>query len=99
MVGFDHDGPDIFERQFEFAMAAPVPIFTLSALVAPAATPLFARMKSEQRLVEGGSDVAGSPWDTNMIPSRMSRPELLDGLRWLCGSSINRRTSRGACCT
>ncbi len=65
MVGFDHDGPDKFVR------ASPIPIFTLSALVAPAATPLFVRMKQEARLIDGGSDVAGTPWDTNIIPSLM----------------------------
>jgi hypothetical protein len=83
IVGFDHDGASIFERQFEFAMASPVPIFTLSALVAPAATPLFARMKRENRLTPGGN-VAGSPWDTNIVPVGMTRQELLEGLRWLC---------------
>jgi radical SAM superfamily enzyme YgiQ (UPF0313 family) len=83
MIGFDHDGPGIFEQQFDFAMESPVPIFTLSALVAPAATPLFARMKREARLTSGG-DVAGSPWDTNIVPARMTRQELLEGLRWLC---------------
>ena len=83
MVGFDHDGPDIFERQLEFAMRSPVPIFTLSVLVAPAATPLFARMKRDGRLT-AGSDVAGSPWDTNIVPARMTRQELFTGARWLC---------------
>jgi hypothetical protein len=43
IVGFDHDGPDIFERQFEFAMASAVPISTLSALVAPAAAAAVVR--------------------------------------------------------
>jgi radical SAM superfamily enzyme YgiQ (UPF0313 family) len=40
IVGFDQDGPDIYERQFDFAMASPIPIFSVGALVAPAATPL-----------------------------------------------------------
>jgi radical SAM superfamily enzyme YgiQ (UPF0313 family) len=83
MVGFDHDDRDIFERQYEFAMASPIPIFTLGALVAPAATPLFARMKREGRLIEGATEVAGCPWDTNIVPARMKQDELLKGLRWL----------------
>jgi hypothetical protein len=85
IVGFDHDGPDIFERQFEFAMASPVPIFSLGALVAPFATPLFRRLQQEGRLIEGGSEVAATPWDTNIVPARLSRAELISGLRWLCG--------------
>lgn len=84
IVGFDHDGPDIFTRQFEFAMASPIPIFSLGALVAPAATPLHDRMQAEGRLIPGGPEVAAFPWDTNIIPARMTRQELLQGLRWLC---------------
>lgn len=84
IVGFDHDGPDIFARQFEFAMAAPIPIFSVGALVAPAATPLHDRLKAAGRLVPGGSEVAAHPWDTNIVPARMSRQELFEGLRWLC---------------
>ena len=51
IVGFDSDGPDIFKRQFEFAMANPIPVFSLGALTAPKATPLYARMKNSGRLV------------------------------------------------
>jgi hypothetical protein len=83
IVGFDHDGPDIFRRQFEFAMASPIAVFSIGALVAPAATPLYTRMRESGRLVEG-TEVAASPWDTNIVPARMSREELLQGLRWLC---------------
>jgi radical SAM superfamily enzyme YgiQ (UPF0313 family) len=84
MLGFDHDGPDIFARQLEFAMASPIPIFSVGALVAPAATPLYTRIQQAGRLVGGGSEVAASPFDTNIVPARMSREELLEGLRWLC---------------
>lgn len=84
IVGFDHDGPDIFARQFEFAMESPIPIFSLGALVAPAATPLYERMRAAGRLVPEGPEVAASPWDTNIVPLGMSRQELLEGLRRLC---------------
>jgi radical SAM superfamily enzyme YgiQ (UPF0313 family) len=83
MVGFDSDGPDIFERMFEFAMSIPVPIFNLGVLVAPAATPLFDRMKREGRLLPGGIEVPATPLDTNIIPRQMTREELLRGVRWL----------------
>jgi radical SAM superfamily enzyme YgiQ (UPF0313 family) len=83
IVGFDADGPDIFERQYEFAMATGVPIFSLGALVAPAATPLHARMEREGRLVAGESEVAAVVWSTNITPKLMTREQLLDGVRWL----------------
>lgn len=85
IVGFDADGPDIFRRQYEFAMSTPVPIFSVGALVAPAATPLYARLAKEGRLVEDGGEAAGSPWGTNILPRQMTRRQLLDGTRRLCG--------------
>lgn len=83
MVGFDHDGPDIFEKQYEFAMASPVPTWMITALVAPEATPLYARMQREGRLVAGGAAGEGGVLDTNIVPRGMSREELLRGVRWL----------------
>lgn len=91
IVGFDHDGPDIFERQFEFAMAAPVPIFTLGALVAPVATPLHDRMRESGRLVVDGSEVIGV-WNTNILPTLMSREQMFAGLKWL-GNNLYRPES------
>ena len=82
IVGFDHDGPGIFDLQYEFAMSTPIPIFTLGALVAPAATPLYDRMKESGRLVTDGSESQGV-WNTNIQPVLMSREELLSGLKRL----------------
>jgi radical SAM superfamily enzyme YgiQ (UPF0313 family) len=84
IVGFDSDDKDIFERQYEFAMSTPIPIFTAVALVAPMATPLYARMAKENRLLDDGTEVAMMPWNTNIIPRQMSGEELLAGIKWLC---------------
>jgi hypothetical protein len=67
IVGFDHDREDIFERQYKFAMSSPIPVFSLGALVAPAATALHARLAAAQRLIEDGPEVAALPWDTNAL--------------------------------
>ena len=83
IVGFDNDGHDIFERQYEFATQAAIPIVTLGSLVAPAATPLHDRLAAAGRLVADGSEVAAMPWSTNIVPSLMTRDELLRGVRWL----------------
>ena len=88
IVGLDGDDARIFERQFEFSQRCPVPVFTLSALYAPAATPLFARLKKDGRLSEE-DDVASQapgPWKTNVIPLGMSGDELRQGIRWLSRS-------------
>ena len=84
IVGFDADDTSIFERQYDFAMATGIPIFSLGALVAPVATPLHARMAAEGRLFGDSPEMAALPWTTNIVPAGMSREELLSGLRWLC---------------
>ncbi len=83
IVGFDHDGPDIFRRQYEFATAAALPVVTLGALVAPAATRLHDRIEKEGRLMADGSEVAALPWSTNIRPKLLSQEELLAGIQWL----------------
>ena len=84
MVGFDSDGLDIFERQYEFCMATPVPTFSLNAVNAPPTTPLFKRLRIEQRLLDlDESTQAMTPWWTNFQPARMSIAELEHGVKWL----------------
>ena len=84
IVGFDSDGPDIFERQRRFVESAPVPVFTLGALVAPTGTPLFERLARSRRLVPNGAETPATPWETNIMPQQMTRDELVQGLRRLC---------------
>jgi hypothetical protein len=85
IVGFDSDHPNIFESQYGFGMSLPVPVYTLGALVAPAATPLYFRIQREGRLIAGGqTGVQAAPWHTNIQPKNMTREELVGGLRKLC---------------
>ena len=86
IVGFDGDDVGIFQRQYDFAMKCPVPMFALYPLVAPASTPLFARLKKAGRLLDEEQLAAeGSTgwWRTNIIPLGMSRDELSQGIQWL----------------
>ena len=87
IVGFDADGPDIFQRQYDFAMSSPIALFTLGALVAPDATPLHARLQAANRL--DNQDATGTsmtPWQTNIIPAGMSQETLYAGLHWLANN-------------
>jgi hypothetical protein len=84
IVGFDSDGPDIFERQFEFAMATRVPVLSAAPLSAPEGTPLHARLAREGRLPPEGLEIPCLPWDTNIVPRQMTREQLVAGMRWLC---------------
>jgi hypothetical protein len=86
IAGFDADGPDTFQRQYDFGMSAPVPIITTGALVAPDSTPLHARMEQEHRLFTDGDDGPAMPWSTNIEPKQMTREQLLSGVQWLCNN-------------
>lgn len=86
IVGFDADGPGVFAQQYDFAMSTAVPIFTLGALTASEATPLYDRIVREGRLKLGGPKTQAVPWGSNIEPRTMSMEELNGGLRWLCNA-------------
>jgi hypothetical protein len=82
IVGFDHDGPDIFERQAMFIARLPAPVIQIGLLVAPHGTPLWTRIKDEGRLDEdypGENNLTG----TNMTLKLLPEPTLKPGWRWL----------------
>lgn len=88
MVGFDSDDLDCFERQFQFGMALPIVNLRVSVLVAPVATPLYAQMKEQGRLIEEGRALqypGGDLW-TNIQPRNMTRKQLAEGAVWLVES-------------
>jgi radical SAM superfamily enzyme YgiQ (UPF0313 family) len=84
MLGFDSDTIDIFEQQYEFGMSMAVPMFTVTPLSAPMATPLYSRLRAEGRLLEAETEAPGVfPSLTNIIPKQMTNAELISGTRWL----------------
>ena len=72
MVGFDNDGPDIFERQYQFIQASGIARAAVSILSAIPSTPLFDRLRAEGRLRL--DDPA-----CNFVPARMTAAELRQG--------------------
>ncbi|WP_019646394.1 B12-binding domain-containing radical SAM protein [Novispirillum itersonii] len=83
IVGFDADGPDIFDRQRAFTRHAPIPVFTLGALAAPEGSPLHRRLSNAGRLQPDQPYGTGQPWSTNILPAQMSPEALLTGVRTL----------------
>ena len=86
IVGFDHDGPEIFDQQFEFVQEACIPIPRLNVLNAGKGTELRQRIIREGRLldVEKSFDgmsagIPGESFVTNIIPVKMTRVELFTG--------------------
>jgi hypothetical protein len=86
IVGFDADTPEIFDRQYAFAMSTPIPIFSLGALVAPDSTPLHRRIAAQARLLHDTTDAQAVPWNSNIRPLNMTSEELSLGLRRLCNA-------------
>ncbi|UCF83501.1 MAG: DUF4070 domain-containing protein, partial [Desulfobacteraceae bacterium] len=78
IVGFDHDGKDIFDQHFHFLQDACIPTPSIRVLMAPPGTRLWKRMGQEGRLVK--ADTAGrffgNPGTTNIQPKTMTRAEL-----------------------
>ena len=99
MLGFDSDSIDIFERQYEFAMSLPIPMFTATPLSAPFGTPLYDRMLAEGRLMPYTDSAPLLPWVTNLIPKQMTHGQLVTGMQWLCNrlyrpSAFEQRVAR-----
>ncbi len=81
VLGFDHDGPDVFARTVEWIEAARLECATFHILTPYPGTPLFAEMEAAGRLLH-------KDWryyDTSNVvfrPARMTPEELADGYGW-----------------
>jgi radical SAM superfamily enzyme YgiQ (UPF0313 family) len=75
ILGFDHDGPDIFAAQRDFLRDARISQAMLGMLYALPKTPLHARLAREGRL----DPADASAYGTNVIPLRVSREQLRAG--------------------
>jgi radical SAM superfamily enzyme YgiQ (UPF0313 family) len=75
IVGFDNDGPGIFEAQRNFLQSSRIITAMVGMLSAIPKTPLHARLAAAGRL-----DLEDPPeFGTNVIPLRLDREELRDG--------------------
>ncbi|MHC4216722.1 MAG: B12-binding domain-containing radical SAM protein, partial [Planctomycetota bacterium] len=86
IVGFDNDGPDIFDLQHDFIQEACLPSLAINMLKAPLGTKLWARLHQEGRVVSLAKvkDQLNHPRSyTNVIPKRMNRVDLMKGYRSL----------------
>ena len=81
MLGFDHDGPDVFARTAEWIEANRLECATFHILTPYPGTPLFRQMESEGRLLHKD----WSLYDTAHVvfrPKHMTAEELADGYAW-----------------
>lgn len=77
IVGFDHDGPAIFQKQIDFIQKSGIVTAMVGMLQAPPGTRLFERMKKLGRIrgFSSGDNVDGT---TNIVPEMGLEP-LVDG--------------------
>jgi radical SAM superfamily enzyme YgiQ (UPF0313 family) len=78
IVGFDSDGPDIFDRQVEFVSALPIPRAMVGLLVAVPGTRLWRRLEAEGRLRGHGE---GDNFERPNFQPAMDERTLLAGYR------------------
>ena len=82
IVGFDSDGPDIFDRQFAFIQGNAIPQAMVGLLTALPGTRLFQRLREEGRLRTDASGNNTHTMGTNFLP-RMGTAPLTMGYRRL----------------
>ena len=81
VLGFDHDGPDVFERTVEWIEANRLECATFHILTPYPSTPLFRQMEAEGRLLHRNWEL----YDTGHVvfrPKRMTIEQLADGYAW-----------------
>jgi hypothetical protein len=80
IVGFDNDGPDVFERTYEFVQQSCIPTIILNLLYALPGTKLWHRLRRERRILALESfEGEEFSYRSNIVFKRMSRAEVFRG--------------------
>lgn len=84
IFGYDHDGPDVFQRTLDFALESRLFLVNFSALTPTPATALYARMEKEKRLLfeRWWLDPAYGYGDAVYQPQGMTPGRLTEGCLW-----------------
>ncbi|MEA1887266.1 MAG: DUF4070 domain-containing protein, partial [Bacteroidota bacterium] len=77
IVGFDHDPPNIFQRQIDFIEKSGIVTAMVGLLNAPRLSKLYRRLKDEGRII-GKSTGDNTDYSLNFIPA-MDKDKLLKG--------------------
>lgn len=80
IVGFDSDGPSIFERQIKFIQNSGIAIAMVGILTPFKGTRLYNRLKKENRILPRESSGDSSDGVLDFIP-KMSQHELVEGYK------------------
>jgi radical SAM superfamily enzyme YgiQ (UPF0313 family) len=77
ILGFDHDGPEIFDRMIEFVNRSGIAYAAVGILTALPNTPLHRRLAVEGRLLPDGE--TGDMFQLTNVITRLPLPALLEG--------------------
>jgi hypothetical protein len=91
IVGFDNDTTETFAKQFNFITQSGIQAAMIGLLMALPKTPLYDRLKSENRLFPEASRGDNTKLETNVIPKQMAYSELVDGYRTLYQRLLDHR--------
>ncbi|MEJ2722434.1 MAG: DUF4070 domain-containing protein, partial [bacterium] len=83
IIGFDNDSTDIFDKQHDFIEMSGILLSMIGLLTAVPKTPLYERLKREDRIIPDAGAADNSKLRTNFIPKRMTYRQMVDGYRAL----------------
>jgi radical SAM superfamily enzyme YgiQ (UPF0313 family) len=78
ILGFDSDGPEIFDRMIKFVQDAAIPYAMVGMLGALPNTPLYHRLEKEGRLRE---DFSGDQFGLTNVVTKLPRSMMISGYR------------------
>jgi radical SAM superfamily enzyme YgiQ (UPF0313 family) len=83
ILGLDNDTPDVFEDIYRFVTESGLYDVQITYLTPFPGTPLYARLKAENRLLRDDAWELCTLFDVNFIPKNMTVEELKAGSLWL----------------
>lgn len=83
VLGLDGHTPEVFQRVYDFAEAAPLFDVQVTLMTPFPGTPLYDRLLAEGRLLDPGRWEKCTLFDVNYRPKGMSVDQLRAGMRWL----------------
>jgi len=89
IVGLDNDTPETFNQIKQFADEAKLIEIQITVYTPFPGTPLYHRLKSENRLLQDENWDRCTLFDVNFKPKNMSLEQLEDGIKWLFKNLYN----------
>jgi radical SAM superfamily enzyme YgiQ (UPF0313 family) len=91
IIGFDNDTMETFDRQYRFITKSGIQTAMIGLLIALPRTPLYDRLKKENRLIPEVDHSDNSKLSSNVLPKQMSYDEMIRGYRALHNRLLEHR--------